>query len=159
MERFEVSAIGRVAVDEEGFALRLDAPWRAGLAGLAGFSHVTAVWWAHRVDEPGRRRVVELERPYAKGPAKLGVFATHSPARPNPICATTVPILRVDEQAGLLRIPWIDAEDGTPLLDLKAYHRSERVRETQVPEWCRHWPAWWEDAGAFDWAAEVARGA
>jgi tRNA (Thr-GGU) A37 N-methylase len=61
----------------------------------------------------------------------------------------------VDVEKGLIVVPWIDAEDGTPILDIKPYHPStDRIREVKMPRWCQHWPQWYEDSGEFDWSAE-----
>lgn len=94
-------------------------------------------------------------KPYRKGPRTLGIFATRSPLRPNPIALTAVAVLGLDPEAGRIDIPYIDAEEGTPVLDIKPYHPSvDRVREVTVPAWCNHWPRWYGDSGAFDWEAE-----
>jgi len=46
-----------------------------------------------------------------------GVFALHSPRRPNPIGATVVDLLAIEGH--VLRVRGLDALDGTPVLDLK----------------------------------------
>jgi tRNA (Thr-GGU) A37 N-methylase len=51
----------------------------------------------------------------------LGVFACRSPVRPRPIALTTAKILHVDHDRGQAQIANIDAFDGSPILDLKAY--------------------------------------
>ncbi|MDD5556669.1 MAG: SAM-dependent methyltransferase [bacterium] len=158
-KEFRVSPIGFVRADENGFRLEVEEEYRAGLEGLEGFSHVDVLWWCHLLDDAGPRSAVRSERPYRKGPATLGVFATRSPARPNPIAVSVAPVLGIDRAAGVVHIPWIDAEDGTPIVDLKPYHPSiERVRDAAVPEWCGHWPKWYEDSADFDWGAELTHG-
>ena len=75
--------------------------------------------------------------------------------RPNPICISTVSVLGVDIDKGLIVIPWMDAEDDTPILDIKPYHPSmDRIRDVLMPGWCSHWPQWYEDSAEFDWSAE-----
>ena len=87
----------------------------------------------------------------------MGVFATRSPVRPNPVAITPVQVLRVDPMTGTVDIPFIDAEDKTPIIDLKPYSPSlDRVREANTPPWCAHWPQWAEDSAAFDWEAEFS---
>ncbi len=152
---YKLSPIGQVECGPEGFALKIDPKYRAGLQGLADFGHINVLWWSHYLDTPDHRSVVEAEQPYKHGPAKLGIFATRSPLRPNPICVTTVSVLHVDVANGLVIVPWIDAENGTPILDIKPYEPSaDRVREVRMPEWCQHWPQWLEDSAKFNWEAE-----
>jgi tRNA-Thr(GGU) m(6)t(6)A37 methyltransferase TsaA len=152
---FAVTPIGCVRADREGFRLEIDKKYLAGLRELEGFSHVNVLWWSHYCDSAGCRSMLECDRPYKKAPAKVGVFATRSPARPNPIALSPVAVSRIDREAGVIHVPYIDAEDGTPILDLKPYHPClDRVRECAVPAWCRHWPQWAEDSASFDWAAE-----
>ena len=151
---YTLNPIGHVAVDEGGFSLMVDEPYRPALIELDGFSHINVLWWCHLLDEPMFREMTIAERPYRNAPDAIGIFATRSPARPNPIALTAVPIISIDEAAGVVRIPFIDAEDGTPILDIKPYHPAvDRVRSTHTPEWCADWPEWYEDSATFDWAA------
>jgi tRNA-Thr(GGU) m(6)t(6)A37 methyltransferase TsaA len=154
-KEYIVSPIGQVAASPEGFELQVAPEYRAALDGLDGFSHIQVLWWSHYLDAPEYRKVTIAEQPYKNAPSTLGIFATRSPLRPNPINLSTATILRVESEKGLVIVPWIDAEDGTPVLDIKPYHpSSDRVKEVQVPEWCRHWPEWYEESGEFDWEAE-----
>ncbi|MBN1438668.1 MAG: SAM-dependent methyltransferase [Anaerolineales bacterium] len=151
----ELHPIGVVRSGDEGFRIEIEEKFRPAPAGLEGFGHVTVLWWPHKRETPEVRGVMEIDKPYRKAPAKLGVFATRSEARPNPVLITTVPLLQVDAQKGLLLTPYIDAEDGSPVLDIKPYQPcADRIRETVTPEWCRHWPKCAEDSAAFDWESE-----
>ena len=87
--------------------------------GLEGFSHINVLWWFDRLDSPAYRAVTTSERPYRDAPDRLGIFATRSPVRPNPLALTAVPVLAIDAGGGVVRIPFIDAEPGTPVLDIK----------------------------------------
>jgi len=152
---YKLSPVGQVESGPQGFALRIAPKYRAALQGLDEFSHIHVLWWSHYLDSSEHRNIMESEQPYKNGPARLGIFATRSPLRPNPICVSTVSVLRVDVEDGLVIVPWIDAEDGTPILDIKPYHPSgDRVRDVRMPEWCSHWPQWLEDSAEFDWEAE-----
>ncbi len=152
---FSLFPIGTVHASADGFCLEIKPEYRAALNGLEGFSTLNVIWWAHLLDNEQCRAIVECDQPYQKAPAKLGIFATRSPVRPNPVAVTPVTLLSIDYERGMIYIPYIDAEDGTPLIDLKPYQPcTDRVREVRVPEWCRHWPQWYEDSGTFDWAAE-----
>lgn len=151
---FTLREIATVEVGDRGYSIRFNPEVRDALQGLKGFSHVQVYWWAHLLDSEEMRSVAKVEKPYRKGPGELGIFATRSPLRPNPLAMTLVPVTRVDQEEGALWIAYIDAEPGTPVLDIKPYYGMERVREYQVPVWCSHWPAWYEDAAEFDWAGE-----
>jgi tRNA-Thr(GGU) m(6)t(6)A37 methyltransferase TsaA len=151
----KLATIGHIRATAEGFCLELEAPYIPALAGLDDFSYVNVLWWANQLDTAAHREVVTVDRPYRSGPASLGIFATRSPQRPNPICITPVALLHIDHKAGKLYIPYIDAEDGTPILDIKPYYPAiDRIKEVTVPGWCRHWPQWLEDSANFNWAAE-----
>ena len=154
-KEYKLSPIGEVESGQEGFALKIAPEYRAALSGLDGFGHIHVLWWSHHLDTPEYRNVMEAEQPYKNTPDKLGIFATRSPLRPNPICVSTASVLNVDVENGLVILPWIDAEDGTPILDIKPYHPSEdRIRDVRVPEWCGHWPQWYEESGEFDWEVD-----
>ena len=153
-DNYTLHPIGRVDVDEGGFALRIDEPYRRALLGLDGFSHVNVLFWCYLLDEPEYRNLVMADKPYKEGPPHVGIFATRSPARPNPIALTPVPILGIDHADGVVRVAFIDAEPGSPILDLKPYFPAvDRVRDVATPEWCASWPQWFEDSATFDWDA------
>lgn len=153
-DRFELQPIGRVEAGADGFAIVIDEPYREALVGLEGFSHLNVLWWFHLLDAPQYRSVLVTERPYRDAPDRLGTFATRSPVRPNPLALSPVPVLGLDVAQGRIAIPFIDAEAGTPVLDIKPYHPAvDRIREVGVPEWCAGWPEWYEDSMTFDWGA------
>ncbi len=151
---YQLRTIGSVRVNQDGYAVELAPEYRNGLIGLEGFSHLQVLWWAHGLDNDEYRSITELPKPYKAGPETLGVYATRSPLRPNPIAVTNAAILGFDQQAGIIRVAFVDAEDGTPVIDIKPYHPStERVRDVDVPEWCSDWPQWLEESAEFDWAS------
>ena len=90
-----------------------------------------------------------------KAPAVMGIFATRSHIRPNPVALTVVQVIRVDYDDGIIQVAYIDANDGSPVLDIKPYTPSlDRVEIPGVPEWCSHWPKSIEESGSFDWGNE-----
>ncbi|MDQ1288328.1 MAG: tRNA (adenine37-N6)-methyltransferase [Actinomycetota bacterium] len=150
-----LSPVGHVALDAGGFAVHIAGPYRAALRGLEGFSHVQILWWLHLADTPELRKVLDCEQPYRQAPERLGVFATRSPIRPNPVALSTAEIRDIDVAAGVVRVNYLDAALRSPVIDLKPYHPStDRVREAEVPTWCGHWPRWYEDGASFNWGAE-----
>ena len=152
--QYFVKSIGKVENDSAGFVVQLNGDVKGALLGLKNFSHVQIYWWGHQLDTEEMRNICHLPKPYKKGPKELGIFATRSPLRPNPIAMTLVTINFVDEKRGRLGVGFIDAESGSPVLDIKPYYGMERVKEFHVPQWSSHWPVWYEDAADFDWAGE-----
>ena len=115
---------------------------------IEGFSHLFVLWVFHRSGGFDLVAHVPLDerRPH-------GVFSTRSPRRPNPIGLSVVELL--GREGPVLRVRGLDMLDGTPILDLKPYHPAvDRIRGAGTPEWCRHWPQWYEDSADFDWSAE-----
>jgi len=142
---YEVRPIGTVRSAEQGSYLEIFEPFRPALKQLDQFSHVIVLWWADQLDDEESRRILECNPPYAED-KRTGIFACRAPCRPNPIATTVCKMVSVDEENGIVPLEYIDAEDGTPILDLKAYFPvSDRVREARMPEWLSDWPEWVED--------------
>lgn len=153
-KEMQIKQIGKTGFDQGSFFIELDKKYKSGLTNIQGFSHLQIVWWGHLSDSDDKRNVLVNEKPYRKGPEKLGVFATRSEFRPNPVLITIISVQEIDFDKSRIYTPYIDSEVGTPVLDIKPYHLSERLKECSVPEWCKHWPAWYEDAASFDWESE-----
>jgi len=154
-KEFKIAPIGVIWASKNDFFLEVKKEYSLALKGLEGFSHIHVLWWCHLLDGEAYRTIMEAEQPYKNSPPRLGVFATRSPLRPNPIALSVVPVTAIDLKKGVIYIPYIDAENGTPVLDIKPYHPScDRIKRPHLPEWCSHWPQWYEDSAAFDWASE-----
>ena len=152
MTNYQVHPIGTIRSGNDGFYLQISPAYIPALQALDGFSHLNAIWWFSGFDTEEARAVVETEQPYKNAPAVMGIFATRSPIRPNPIALTTVEVLDIDYAEGIVRIAYIDAEDNTPLLDIKPYTPSyDRVESPGVPDWCSSWPMSTETSGDFPW--------
>jgi tRNA-Thr(GGU) m(6)t(6)A37 methyltransferase TsaA len=152
MSTYQIHSIGHVQQAEDGFLLVIDEAYRAGLKQLDQFSHVIVYWWAAQHDNADDRAKLQTTLPYAPG-VTAGVFACRAPYRPNPIAMTICPMFGVDERAGTILVAWIDAFDGTPIIDLKPYiPMSERVRDVDVPVWLKRFPSYMEDAATFDFS-------
>lgn len=89
--------------------------------GLEGFSHIWLVFVFHAIP-PGRWQPT-VRPPRLGGNRRLGVFATRSPFRPNPIGLSAVRLERISTHRGqvLLYLAGVDLLDGTPVLDIKPY--------------------------------------
>jgi len=94
--------------------VRLLAEFAPGLRSLDGFSHLILLYWLHR----GRAPKLLFTPPFDT--EERGVFATRSPARPNPIGLSVVAFDGFDG-ADTLLVRYLDCLDGTPLLDVKPY--------------------------------------
>jgi len=95
----------------------------AALRGLEGFSHLWLVWAFDQAVREGRWSPT-VRPPRLGGNTRLGVFATRSPFRPNPIALSAVALAGIEEtkeQGTVLRIRGADLMDGTPILDIKPY--------------------------------------
>lgn len=89
------------------------------LEGLEEFSHIVILYWSHlAVDES--RKVTRLHPAGQADMPLVGVFATRSPVRPNPVCVTTVELL--GRKDNILTVKGLDAVDGSPVIDIKPHH-------------------------------------
>jgi tRNA (adenine37-N6)-methyltransferase len=111
----------------------LEPAYRAGLRGLADFSHVIVVTWLHQAAFAPARHLVRRPRGLATMP-EIGIFAQRAKDRPNPLGITVVPLLEVTDDGLVVR--GLDAIDGTPVVDVKPYYpQYDRAEAPRVPEW------------------------
>ena len=92
------------------------------IRGIEGFSHLWLLWGFSKVTRTGWSATVAPPR--LGGKKKMGVFATRSPYRPNPIGLSSVKLERVEIDPNLGPILWvsgIDMLDRTPIYDIKPY--------------------------------------
>lgn len=152
MSNLNVIPIGTVCSDNEGSYIQLEEKFVPALAALEGFSHINVLWWFSDFDKEECREIMQTKQPYKGAPEIMGMFATRSPIRPNPIALTASEVIGIDYEKGIIRIAYIDANEGTPVLDIKPYTPSlDRVETPGVPEWCADWPKSTEQSGFFDW--------
>ncbi|MCL2150392.1 MAG: tRNA (N6-threonylcarbamoyladenosine(37)-N6)-methyltransferase TrmO [Dehalococcoidia bacterium] len=93
-------------------------PLALGLAGLERYSHIIVIYWAHQATDPLDMAL----RVHYRGNPKLpivGVFASRSPYRPNPLGQKVAELLEITSD--VLRVRGLDALDGTPVLDIKPF--------------------------------------
>lgn len=153
--KIDIKPIGFIRSQNGIFRIELKKEFIPALTNIDGFSHLQVTWWGHLYATPENRAMLVGEKPYKTGPDKLGIFATRSPVRPNPVLITNIFIQKIDYEKGIIHTPYIDAEDETPVIDIKPYHQSERVKNCSVPDWCNHWPEWDEETAMFDWETEL----
>ncbi len=92
------------------------------LRGLDGYSHLWLLWvFSEAIRDTWSPTVLP---PRLGGKTRMGVFATRSPFRPNPIGLSSVKLLGIDLHAAdgpVIHVAGADLMDGTPLLDIKPY--------------------------------------
>ncbi len=101
------------------------------LDGLEGFSHLFVLYWMHRIRTS--EKVLKARPRERQDMPLLGIFATRSPLRPNPLGLTIVELLNRKEN--VLTVRGLDAVDGTPIVDIKPYDSWDMRREARMPEW------------------------
>ena len=92
------------------------------LRGIEGYSHLWLIWQFHQAERDTWSPTVRPPR--LGGNARMGVFATRSPFRPNPIGLSSVKLEEVRQEKGLgtvLVVSGADLMDGTPIYDVKPY--------------------------------------
>jgi len=100
------------------------------LDGLESFSHLIVLFWMHSAKYKGQVKT----HPQGRGEMPLvGLLASRSPHRPNPVGMTVVKLLEC--QGWVLRVKGLDAFDGTPIIDLKPYLPSDEIHQAKRPKW------------------------
>lgn len=108
---------------------------REALRGIEEYSHLWLIWEfselnnassgvADSVSNAPRKWSPTVRPPRLGGNTRMGVFATRSPYRPNPLGLTSVKLLRVEEtkdEGMVLVVSGADLLDGTPIYDIKPY--------------------------------------
>lgn len=92
------------------------------LRGLEDFDYIWLIWGfsANPPAEEGSWKAT-VRPPRLGGNRRLGVFATRSPFRPNPLGLSSVRLERVDFEKMILHVRGGDLMDGTPIYDIKPY--------------------------------------
>jgi tRNA-Thr(GGU) m(6)t(6)A37 methyltransferase TsaA len=92
--------------------------------GIEAFSHLWLIWGFHAAEKPaGKGWSATVRPPRLGGNVRMGVYATRSPFRPNPLGLSCVKLEAVHAGAQPLRltVSGIDLLDGTPIYDIKPY--------------------------------------
>ncbi|AUX73545.1 tRNA (N6-threonylcarbamoyladenosine(37)-N6)-methyltransferase TrmO [Erwinia pyrifoliae] len=121
-EKFAVPRQPRL-VEDGGGELHLQAPYNhpEAVRGLEDFSHLWLLFIFHQTMGGGWRPTVRPPR--LGGNARMGVFATRSTFRPNPVGMSLVELkgIRCEKQQVILQLGSLDLVDGTPVIDIKPY--------------------------------------
>jgi tRNA-Thr(GGU) m(6)t(6)A37 methyltransferase TsaA len=118
------SAVSKIVIDRK---------FSRGLQGLEDFSHFYVLFFLHRMP---KRSFFPRVNPQGRADIKkVGIFATRSPHRPNPIGLTLVKLLK--KRGRVLTVKGLDAYDGTPVLDIKPHDRRDSTPRPRAPRWWR----------------------
>ena len=103
------------------------------LDGVEEFSHLLVLYWPH-LTPAGRRSMQKVHPMGREDVPKRGIFATCSPARPNPILVSAVSL--EERRGNVLLVKGLEAVDGSPIVDIKPYNSGYyRVEDPTTPEW------------------------
>ena len=117
-QSLRVPSLRAAVVFEEEYAVK------EALRGIEGFSHLWLIWgFSHTAREKWSPTV---RPPRLGGNRRMGVFATRSPNRPNPLGLSCVKLAGVISDRGrcALLVEGADMIDGTPVYDIKPYLRA-----------------------------------
>ena len=94
------------------------------LTGLDDFSHIWILWGFSKAVRKGEGWSPTVTPPRLGGNKRMGVFATRSPFRPNPIGLSSVKLEKIElgtPEGPVLWVSGADLLDGTPIFDIKPY--------------------------------------
>jgi tRNA-Thr(GGU) m(6)t(6)A37 methyltransferase TsaA len=108
-----------------------------GLDGIEEYSHILLLSYLHKQSDRNvlkvrPRRLLKLGLKLEELPI-VGVFATDSPTRPNPIGLTLVRLIK--RSNNILHVWGLDLFDETPIIDIKPYSSNYRAVDYKVPLW------------------------
>lgn len=89
--------------------------------GLEGFNYIWLLWQFQGVERDNWSATVKPPR--LGGKKRMGVFATRSPFRPNPVGLSSVKLEKIEltEEGPVLHVYGVDLKDKTPIYDIKPY--------------------------------------
>ena len=131
---FHLVPVGYVHLRDEKAWIDIFPEYGDGLLGIAQFSHINVLYWLHENDHEKERGVLQVHPCGNDRNPLTGVFATHSPRRPNPIALTRCRIKTVE--GNRIVVEDIDAFDGSPVIDIKAFFPDETCTGPyRFPHW------------------------
>jgi tRNA-Thr(GGU) m(6)t(6)A37 methyltransferase TsaA len=104
----------------------------SALEGVEDFSHLFVLFWLHKTS-PEQRKTLNVHPRGRKDMPLLGVFATRTMLRPNPVGLTLVELVKVE--GNVLTVRGLDAFNGTPIIDIKPFDSWDNAENAKVPAW------------------------
>lgn len=112
--------------------LVFDPSFKDAMDGLEDFSHIIVLFWMHR--SPTWECSMSKIHPRGRSDLPLlGVLATRSPVRPNPLGMAVVRLL--ERRGNVLKVIGLDAIDGSPVVDIKPYFPNDSSAQATAPNW------------------------
>ena len=102
------------------------------LEGVKEFSHVFVLFWLHEMSEEDRK-ILKVHPRGRRDLPLMGIFATRSPHRPNPIGLTRVKLIKIERH--IMTVQGLDAFNGTPIIDIKPFDSWDTTKDFKVPKW------------------------
>jgi len=117
--KFGVPRQSGIAAELRG-EVQLVAPYTNpdALRGLEGFDFIWLIW---EFSLNGPSDNLTVRPPRLGGNTRVGVFASRSPFRPNPLGLSSVKVESLDSENGIIHVLGADLADGTPIYDIKPY--------------------------------------
>ncbi len=116
-KELKIYPIGKVMKTDGRTFIVTDKKFEAGLLGMDRLSSIMVIYWFDGNDTQEKRSILQIHPRGNMNNPLTGVFATHSPVRPNLIGVSRCKIISV--KGNIIEIDDIDAFDGSPVLDLK----------------------------------------
>ena len=125
-EKFGIPRQAGIVCDLPGY-ISFEKPYNSpeAIRGLEDFDYIWIIWQSAsppRHSGEGETAIpLTVRPPRLGGNKRMGVFATRSPFRPNPLCMSCVRIDHIDAETNTIHVLGADILDGTPILDIKPY--------------------------------------
>jgi len=133
-DRYTIYPVGLIRKKDDTAWIEIFAEYREAMLGLEGFSHIHVFFWFHENDTAELRRTLQVHPRKDPSNPLTGVFATHSPMRPNLIGLTRCRIRGVE--GNRIAIDAIDARDGSPVVDIKCFiPDAQPLADVRLPDW------------------------
>ncbi|CAB1059086.1 COG1720: Uncharacterized conserved protein [Olavius sp. associated proteobacterium Delta 1] len=129
-----LNSVGVVRKSADKVLIEIFDEFTDALLGLDGFSHIYVFYWFDQNDSAEKRETLQVHPRKDPDNPLTGVFATHSPQRPNLIALTLCKIGSII--GNKIQIEDIDAYDGSPVIDIKCYIPGSVLdADVRLPDW------------------------
>ena len=130
---FQIYPVGFIRKSNDITEIDICDEFTDALLGLESFSHIHVLYWFHQNDNPDKRNILRVYPRKNEQNPLTGVFATHSPARPNLLAMSLCRIISI--ASNRIRIHEIDARDGSPVIDIKCHIPPRKpLKNIRVPD-------------------------